>query len=173
MSMTLPPPTAFTTPEAVSTPSRRPTVLPERRFGRTEERVPILGLGTAPAGMGLTDDEAVALYHAALDRGITYFYTAPGYERAQTQLGQMLPARREEVFLATKCFTAKRDDALQIHEQNLRDLRIDCVDLLLLRPTLANRAIVGALAIFDGVMALAKRGVAQAGLGRLAKRLRR
>lgn len=130
MSMTLPPPTAFTTPEAVSTPSRRPTVLPERRFGRTEERVPILGLGTAPAGMGLTDDEAVALYHAALDRGITYFDTAPGYERAQTQLGQMLPARREEVFLATKCFTAKRDEALQIHEQNLRDLRIDCVDLL-------------------------------------------
>ena len=59
------------------------------------------------------------------------------------------------------------------HKRSFATDGIDCVDLLLLRPTLANRAIVGALAIFDGVMALAKRGVAQAGLGRLAKRLRR
>jgi predicted aldo/keto reductase-like oxidoreductase len=125
MSMTLPPPVAFAT-----SASTRPTVLPERRFGRTEERVPILGLGTAPAGFALPDEEAVALFHAALDRGITYFDTAPGYERAQVQLGQMLPARRHEVFLATKCWTAKRDEALQIHEQNLRDLQTDHVDLL-------------------------------------------
>lgn len=130
MSMTLPPPTAFATPVATPAPIHRPTVLPERRFGRTEERVPILGLGTAPAGFALPDDEAVALFHAALDRGITYFDTAPGYERAQVQLGQMLPARRDEVFLATKCFTSKKEEALQIHEQNLRDLRIDQVDLL-------------------------------------------
>lgn len=59
------------------------------------------------------------------------------------------------------------------HKRSFATDGIDCVDLLLLRPTLANRAIVGALAAFDGAMALAKRGVAQAGLGRLAKRLRR
>src|SRR5690242_21206169 len=112
MSMTLPPPTAFAAP----TPTRRPTVLPERRFGKTEERVPILGLGTAPAGIGLPDEEAIALFHHAIDRGITYLDTAPAYARAHVQLGQVLRRRRDEVFLATKCATASAEEALRITE---------------------------------------------------------
>ena len=158
MSMTLSPPTAITTSETA--PTRRPTVLPERRFGRTEERVPILGLGTAPAGIGLPDDEAVALFHAALDRGITYFDTAPGYERAQVQLGQMLPARRDEVFLATKCYTSKRDEALQIHEQSLRDLRIDQVDLLYAHciGSYDLEEMIGPDGVFAGIVEAQRRG---------------
>jgi predicted aldo/keto reductase-like oxidoreductase len=107
-----------------------PAVLPRRRFGKTGEQVPVLGLGTGPAGFGLADDAAVALYHAAIDRGVTYLDTAPGYGRAQAQLGQVLPRRRDEVFLATKCYAATAAEALQIHEQSLRDLRTDHVDLL-------------------------------------------
>src|SRR4051812_1786788 len=104
--------------------------LPQRRFGKTEERVPVIGLGTGPAGMGMSDEAAIALYEAAIDRGVTYLDTAPGYGRAQAQLGQVLPRRREEVFLATKCYAATAAEALQIHEQSLRDLRTDHVDLL-------------------------------------------
>jgi len=48
-----------------------------------------------------------------------------------------------------------------------------CVDLLLLRPTLANRAVMTALDGFDASVALAKRVVQGAGLGGLAKRVRR
>ncbi|MEG3164922.1 GNAT family N-acetyltransferase [Sphingomonas sp. PB2P19] len=48
-----------------------------------------------------------------------------------------------------------------------------CVDVLLLRPTLANRALMVALGAFDGAMARAKRAVAHPGLQRLAKRVRR
>ncbi len=114
-----------------STPSRAAVEpLPQRRFGKTEERVPVLGLGTGPAGIGLPDEEAIPLYHAALDRGITYFDTAPGYNRAHVQLGQVLPSRRDELFLATKCFAATAEEALRIHEQSLKDLRVDQVDLL-------------------------------------------
>jgi predicted aldo/keto reductase-like oxidoreductase len=80
--------------------------------------------------MGLPDDEAVALYHAAIDRGVTYIDTAPGYGRAHQQLGQVLPARRGGVFLATKCYAATAAEALQIHEQSLQDLQTDHVDLL-------------------------------------------
>ena len=29
--------------------------LPQRRFGKTEERVPVLGLGTGPGGIGLPE----------------------------------------------------------------------------------------------------------------------
>jgi predicted aldo/keto reductase-like oxidoreductase len=119
----------------VSVPARAGSIaesapLPRRRFGKTEERVPVVGLGTGPAGMGLPDAEAVALYHAAIDRGITYLDTAPGYGRAHVQLGEVLPSRREEVFLATKCYAATAADALRIHEQSLRDLRTEHVDLL-------------------------------------------
>ncbi len=103
---------------------------PSRRFGKTEERVPILGLGTAPAGCGLSNDDAVALFHAAIDRGVTYLDTAPGYQRAQTQLGEVLHSRRDEVFVATKCYARTAEEALTIHEQSLRDLRTDHVDLL-------------------------------------------
>src|SRR5436309_15886775 len=99
--------------------------LPHRRFGKTEERVPILGLGTGPAGMGLADEEAVALYHAAIDRGVTYLDTAPAYGRAQLQLGQVLARRRDEVFLATKCWAATAEEALRIHAQSLLDLQTD------------------------------------------------
>lgn len=107
-----------------------PAPLPQRRLGKTGERVPVLGLGTGPGGIGLPDEEAIPLYEAALDRGITYFDTAPGYNRAHLQLGRILPSRREELFLATKCFAATAEEALKIHEQSLRDLRTDCVDLL-------------------------------------------
>ncbi len=48
-----------------------------------------------------------------------------------------------------------------------------CVDLLLLRPTLANRAAVLALGAFDGAMAAAKRAVAHPVLKRVARRVRR
>ncbi|MDQ2879637.1 MAG: GNAT family N-acetyltransferase [Pseudomonadota bacterium] len=48
-----------------------------------------------------------------------------------------------------------------------------CVDLLLLTPTLANRALCAALDGFDGIAALGKSTVAALGLERVAKRLRR
>jgi predicted aldo/keto reductase-like oxidoreductase len=117
-------------PSPQAAPVSLTSPLPRRRFGKTEERVPVLGLGTAPAGIGLTDEAAVALYHAAIDRGVTYLDTAPGYSRAQAQLGQVLTRRREEVFLVTKCYATTAEEALQIHEQSLRDLRTDHVDLL-------------------------------------------
>ncbi|WP_326523520.1 GNAT family N-acetyltransferase [Sphingomonas sp.] len=59
------------------------------------------------------------------------------------------------------------------HKRSLSTGGIACIDLLLLRPTLANRAAVTALAGFDRAVALAKAGVARFGLGDLAKRIRR
>jgi predicted aldo/keto reductase-like oxidoreductase len=107
-----------------------PAPLPLRRFGKTEERVPAVGLGTGPGGMGLPDDEAIALYHAVIDRGVTYIDTAPGYGRAHLQLGQVMPSCRDEVFLVTKAYAGTAEELLKIHEQSLRDLQTDHVDLL-------------------------------------------
>lgn len=110
-------------------PVKEKESLPERTLGKTGEILPILGLGTAPAGMALCDDKAVELFHAAIDCGITYLDTAPAYQRAQKQLGLMLRQRRKEVFVVTKVGTADGKEALKILEQSLRDLGIDQVDL--------------------------------------------
>ena len=48
-----------------------------------------------------------------------------------------------------------------------------CVDLLLLRPTLANRGVMTALRIFDAAMSGAKRAATHPALRRLARKVRR
>ena len=106
-----------------------PVELPQRVLGKTGEQVPILGLGSAPGGMGLKDDAAIQLYHTALDLGVTYLDTAPGYARAQVQLGEVIKDRRDEAFLVTKTVANGGKKALEILEQSLKDLQTDQVDL--------------------------------------------
>nr|WP_315380952.1 GNAT family N-acetyltransferase [uncultured Sphingomonas sp.] len=59
------------------------------------------------------------------------------------------------------------------HKRQMASGGVACVDLVLLRPTLANRALIMALAGFDGGVALAKRAVRRLGADRIARRLRR
>ncbi|MDA0747809.1 MAG: aldo/keto reductase [bacterium] len=105
-------------------------VLPQRLLGQTGEQVPVLGLGTAPGGMGLDDADAVNLIHRSLDLGVTYLDTAPAYERAQKQVGQVMVERREEAFLVTKTHAAEAEKTLEILEQSLEDLQTEQVDLV-------------------------------------------
>ena len=104
--------------------------IPQRLLGKTGELVPVLGLGTGPGGLGMKDDDAIALYQRAIELGITYFDTAPGYDRAHSQLGEILPQHRQGLFLVSKAYTADFDEALRIVEQSLKDLRIDRLDLV-------------------------------------------
>ena len=59
------------------------------------------------------------------------------------------------------------------HKRQLATGGVACVDLLLLRPSLANRLTTVALGGFNKSVALAKRGVNAAGLGKFAKKVRR
>lgn len=59
------------------------------------------------------------------------------------------------------------------HKRQFATGGIACVDLLLLRPTLANRMTLSALAAFDGAMARAKRATRHPRLAALAKLVRR
>jgi len=97
---------------AGASPAAEKATLPQKALGRTGARVPVLGLGTAPAGYR-TEKEAVAFYHQCIDSGLTYLDTAPeftGYGKAQVFLGKVLKERRKEVFVVTKCHepTARR-----------------------------------------------------------------
>ncbi|WP_294330596.1 GNAT family N-acetyltransferase [uncultured Sphingomonas sp.] len=59
------------------------------------------------------------------------------------------------------------------HKRQMASGGVACVDLLLLRPTLANRMLLAALMGFDAAVSLAKRAMQRIGGQGLAKRLRR
>jgi CelD/BcsL family acetyltransferase involved in cellulose biosynthesis len=59
------------------------------------------------------------------------------------------------------------------HKRQFATGGVECCDLLLLRATAANRLAIGALAAFDGTMALAKSAVERFGLQDVAKKVRR
>src|SRR6516164_33655 len=93
-----------------------------RPLGKSGERVAALGLGC----MGLVgwygernDAEAQATILAALDAGVTHLDTAASYQVGENEkfVGAAIRARRDAVFLATKCGILWRDGVLTIDNQ--------------------------------------------------------
>ncbi len=105
--------------------------LPARVLGRTGAKVTILGLGTAPLGEARVEVALAAkIFAEVIDRGVNYVDTARGYGIAEEALGQVLPARRDKVFLVTKCWTDSGAQAQKSFEESLRTLKTDHVDLV-------------------------------------------
>jgi aryl-alcohol dehydrogenase-like predicted oxidoreductase len=118
----------------------------QREFGRTGLRVTPVGLGGYPfggvnraAGWDPFTAEgrraAVATVHRAIERGITYVDTAPGYGDGHSEaiFGEALAGggRRQQVALATKCpWRGPAEDVERSGEQSLRRLRTDVIDVL-------------------------------------------
>lgn len=74
-----------------------------RPFGATGLAVPPLGLGAGPVGDGSLDDaEAGRLLHGALDLGLSFVDTAPGYGLSEERIGRHLSGRRSSFVLSTK-----------------------------------------------------------------------
>ncbi len=103
--------------------------IPSRTFGKTGRKVPVFGLGTGPSGMGLPDEDAIRLYKRAIELGVTYIDTAPGYDNAQSQLSRALKGIRGGVFLTTKVPTADGLEFTKGIEANLKTLGTEYVDL--------------------------------------------
>jgi predicted aldo/keto reductase-like oxidoreductase len=116
--------------------------LPTRPLGKTGVTLPILGFGTAAAGRRLNTRDAVRLYETAFRAGITYFDTAPefaGYGQAQIQLNHLLRHVRSQVFLVTKCYEPDGERALQLLEQNLKELGTSYADLVFVHSVGADK----------------------------------
>jgi aryl-alcohol dehydrogenase-like predicted oxidoreductase len=118
------------------------TPIPRRLLGKTGVEVSVLALGGV-IGMQLppsADHDPAALAEAALDLGITYFDTAPSYNKGQseTNYGGVLARRRREVFLATKTGDRTHDGTLRSIEQSLQRLRTDRLDLIQIHGVAAN-----------------------------------
>lgn len=119
--------------ETQSEPERSTaSTMPERRLGNTGISVPIFGLGGAgktPLSRRGKEQEAIALVEQALTLGIRYFDTAASYGPSEGYLGRVLPAYREEIFLASKTGARDRDGAWRDLEQSLKRLKTDRLDL--------------------------------------------
>jgi aryl-alcohol dehydrogenase-like predicted oxidoreductase len=107
--------------------------IPTRPFGRSGERVSILGLGGYHVGVPPTDRAAIRLVHAAIDAGVTFLDNAWDYNDglSERRVGRSIADRRDKVFLMTKVCVHGRDAkvAMRQLEQSLRRLRTDHLDL--------------------------------------------
>ena len=116
-----------------TTGEKKKGVLPKRVLGKTGVEVSMLVLGGV-SGMGMkptAEFNPPDLANAAIDAGITYLDTAPGYSNGQSELnyGMVMAKRRNEVFLASKTLKRTYDEAMREVEESLKRLQTDHYDL--------------------------------------------
>ncbi|MBM3490667.1 MAG: aldo/keto reductase [Alphaproteobacteria bacterium] len=113
-----------------------------RNLGRSGLRVSVVGLGCNNFGLKLDREATRAVVHKALDLGITLLDTANTYGNrggSESQLGEILGARRKDMVLASK-FGMDMDDVavkrgasrcyiMAAVEESLQRLRTDWIDL--------------------------------------------
>jgi aryl-alcohol dehydrogenase-like predicted oxidoreductase len=135
-----------------------------RDFGATGLTVSELGLGAWQLGNrrdwadGPDEAESLAIVGAALDAGVTFFDTAPGYAGGHSEqlLGRGLRGRRDGVVLCTKFGhnpegTDFSPEAVRGSvERSLRQLRTDVLDVVLMHSP-PRELIDGRLAAHYGI----------------------
>ncbi|EXJ23041.1 Aldo/keto reductase [Alkalibacterium sp. AK22] len=118
----------------------------KRKLGHSGLIVSAVGFGAWQLGndrdwSGHTKAEAIALVHAAVEQGVTFFDTAPNYGSGNSErlLGEALQGKRDQVVISSKC--GHQVDGVQsfepeqlVHsvEGSLRRLKTDHLDSLLL-----------------------------------------
>ena len=113
-------------------PGARPDVGPPPRFWTSEPRLGFgaWAIGGAAWGAAAAEPDRVAAVARAVERGVTFFDTAPVYGdgASETLLGRVLRPHRERVAIATK--VGPRDEPRASLEASLRRLQTDYVDLV-------------------------------------------
>jgi aryl-alcohol dehydrogenase-like predicted oxidoreductase len=99
-----------------------------RRLGRTGHHSSVAILGGA-AFARATPDEASAGFHAALAAGVNHLDIAPRYGDAERLIGPLLPAVRDQMFVACKTTRHSADGVRAQLEQSLTLLGCDRFDL--------------------------------------------
>jgi len=112
----------------------------KRPLGKTGLNVTEVSLGGLfVSSWGATYDEAERAVHRALDLGINYIDTAPGYGNSEEVLGKILGKTSSELIVSTKLggrplpFNPRDKAALRSSlEESLRLLHRDYVDILMI-----------------------------------------
>ena len=111
-----------------------------RTLGKTGLQVSELGMGGLfVSKLGAVREEARRAVHRALELGVNYVDTAPGYLDSEEVLGYALEGVEQSYFLSTKLggrpqpFDAQDKDALRFSvDESLRLLGRDTIDILMI-----------------------------------------
>ncbi|MFN8009474.1 MAG: aldo/keto reductase [Terriglobia bacterium] len=108
----------------------KPGVIPTRVFGKTGEKLTIIGQAGGRFPL-ISMDEAKAVVLRAYDLGINYFDNAHSYwdGRSEEVYGEVLPPFRKNVFITTKSIKRTRKEAEEELNLSLKRLKTDYVDL--------------------------------------------
>jgi aryl-alcohol dehydrogenase-like predicted oxidoreductase len=130
--------------------SKGTTHLPTRQLGSTDMAITPVGFGAWALGGGgwvyawgpQDDRDSTAAIHHALDCGINWIDTAPGYGlgHAEEVIGRALAGMTERPYVFTKCSliwnergeisdSLKRESLRRECEDSLRRLKLDAIDL--------------------------------------------
>jgi aryl-alcohol dehydrogenase-like predicted oxidoreductase len=119
----------------VTDPGERHGDMLYRKLGATGERVSLIGMGGAHLSRKpLTEDAAVKLIHAALDRGINFLDNSWDYGHGNSEkwMGTALAqgGYRKKAFLMTKIDGRTQESAKSQLEESLTRLKTDHIDLV-------------------------------------------
>jgi aryl-alcohol dehydrogenase-like predicted oxidoreductase len=106
--------------------------MPYRTLGKTGKKVSCIGLGGYHLGQShLSEDYAIRLFHAAIDRGINFSHDSWDYNQGESErrVGKALKGYRKKVFVMTKFDGRTKASALQQLNESLQRLEVDHVDL--------------------------------------------
>lgn len=104
--------------------------IPTRTFGKTGEKLTIIGQAGGRFGM-VSYEEALAVTRRAVELGVNYFDCAHSYwgGRSEEVYGEALAPVRKKVFITTKSERRDKEGARRELELSLKRLRTDYVDL--------------------------------------------
>lgn len=111
----------------------------QRRFGKTDMTVSVLGFGGAEIGFeGASDETVERLLGDALDAGLNVIDTAECYMDSEEKIGRAVAHRRGDFHLFTKCGHPEKpgvgdwrpQSLLASIERSLKRLKTDRVDLV-------------------------------------------
>jgi len=140
-------------------------MIPRVRYGKTELEVTRLGLGGFPfGGVNKARDwdpftpagraTAIDTVHAAIDAGINYIDTAPGYGEGNSEsiFGEATEALRDKIVIATKVgYGGQSNDVVASVHASLKRLRTDVIDVIQFHGGMYSQADVDHI-LNDGVL---------------------
>ena len=111
-------------------PKPRVGDIPQRTFGRTGEKVTVIGQAGGRFPL-ISFEEAKAVTQRAYDLGINYFDNSVDYweGRAEEVYGAVLPPFRKQIFLTSKANGRTREGAEAELALSLKRMRTDYLDL--------------------------------------------
>lgn len=130
-----------------------------RPLGKTGLNVSVVGFGAIKLP-DVSEEQACAALHHALDLGINFIDTARAYGDSEHKIGLVVRERRDECTIATKTLARDADGASADLETSLRELQIERLELWQLHNVM-DRGLWERVTRPDGALAAAKRARAE------------